>query len=474
MVNHTKIESLCEKHTYLSKKDIEKINEVSRSIQMMADLSKANVFIDCLMADENHAVVVAEAAPTTAKPIYEKTVVGTIAYETFEPAVLYCLKSGNKMTSNRAITQERKKVEQSVVPIYNDSDEVIGALIMEKDISEQEQSQTELKALSQTAQSLGGLLLSDSDEQPIVPELMEEALFFVGLDGEVFYSNPTAINLVHELKGKACSYGDNLLNYLPLLEEVVRSPKELLVKEVQAHEKSFKVKKIRLPIDEKQNGMFIIIQDLTELREKEKELIMKSVAIQEIHHRVKNNLQTVASLLRLQMRRGVPEESKVYLYESLNRVLSIASVYEVILSNRHIDDVDIDQLTRKIGDMLVYTSASAEGKVEIDYRGDGLTIESERAVPIALIINELIQNCIDHAFIGENGGFILVSFQQKEGLMEVTVKDDGIGFDEECPPSLGLDIVKRMVEHDLCGQFQISGLDTGTEAKLRFPLERRV
>src|SRR5690606_3773130 len=137
---------------------------------------------------------------------------------------------------------------------------------------------------------------------------------------------------------------------------------ELLVKELKMMKKVFRVKKISLQVEGKSNGTFIILKDLTELREKEREIAVKSVAIREIHHRVKNNLQTVASLLRLQMRRGVPEESKVHFVESLNRISSIASVYEIILSSSGVDEVDIYSLIEKIGNMLVYEAKHEQKK----------------------------------------------------------------------------------------------------------------
>ncbi len=117
--------------------------------------------------------------------------------------------------------------------------------------------------------------------------------------------------------------------------------------EVTILNKVFQVKKVSLKQENPTNGAFITFRDMTELRERERELVVKSVMIQEIHHRVKNNLQTIASLLRLQMRRGLPEESKGHFVESLNRILSIASVYEIILSNSSVDNVDILSLIEK-------------------------------------------------------------------------------------------------------------------------------
>lgn len=465
------IESICNEHTSLSQEDIHKIIEVSSTLQYTADLSKANVFIDCLMKDGMHAIVVAEAAPATTRPIYEKPVVGKKAYETFEPGVYYCLRSGNAMTSNRAITQERKQVEQSVVPIHGSRGQVIGALVMEKDISDQLKERAELKALSKTAESLSGVLMGVSDKQPMIPDLIEEAFFFLEDNGNLMYSNPSAINLMHALTGNECKTGENIINYLPFLEEIIQHPDDLFVTEMEFSNKNFKVKKILLSQNEKYKGKFIVLRDLTDLRDKEKELIMKSVAIQEIHHRVKNNLQTVASLLRLQMRRGIPEESKVYFLESLNRILSIASVYEVILSNSSIDEVDIFELTQKIGKMLVYVEPQGQARVGISFEGFKLTIESKRAVSVALVINELIQNCMNHAFKGKQSGKIFVTFQQDGDYIHIKVKDNGVGYVPHKKPSLGLEIVKMMIEHDLEGEFQLRKVNQGTEANITFPFK---
>jgi two-component sensor histidine kinase len=197
------------------------------------------------------------------------------------------------------------------------------------------------------------------------------------------------------------------------------------------------------------------------------------VAIREIHHRVKNNLQTVASLLRLQMRRGLPEESKVHFVDSLNRIVSIASVYEIILSNSSgQDDVEIFSLIEKIGDMLVYSDDHDHNNISIEYSGAKLLIDSKIAVSVALIINELIQNCIKHAFAQMIEGKINVIIEENNHMIKVLVSDNGIGVSTPLSPSLGLDIVKMMVEHDLSGRFRIQGTNHGTDALLEFPSYR--
>ncbi|CAG9620316.1 sensor histidine kinase [Sutcliffiella rhizosphaerae] len=469
MTNTTLVESLCHLHTNLIEDDIVKIEELSRNLPFMADLNQANVFIDCPTIEGKHAIVVAEAAPTTAKSVYKHPVVGKFAYEAFEPAVFYSLRTGKNMFLNRAITQEGKTVEQSVVPIKGASNRIIGTLIMEKDISEKLQHQDKMKALSKTTETLSEILIGMTENRPIISEVIEEALFFIDPKGKLLYYNPAAINLVSEVCSTDCNVGTDLISYFPCLNPILQNSEDLLVTEVEITNRTFQVKKICL--GEKTEGTFIIFRDMTELRQKERELIVKSVAIREIHHRVKNNLQTVASLLRLQMRRGVPEESKVHFVESLNRILSIAHVYEIILSNSSEDDVEVYSLIEKIGNMLVEQPQEDSKAISISYAGPRLTIKSNKAVSVSLIINELIQNCVNHAFQNRSSGNIHVTFYANGLEWNVQVEDDGVGYSESSKPSLGLEVVKMMAEHDLSGHFTIRKTQSGTIAAIGFPME---
>ncbi|PWW31991.1 two-component sensor histidine kinase [Cytobacillus oceanisediminis] len=472
-MTNTYVEELCSLHTNLSEKEVDRIKEVAVNLPLIADLNQANVFVDCPTKEGKHAIVVAEAAPTTAKSVYQKPVAGKFAYEAFEPSVFYTLRTGKHMFLNRALTQEGKAVEQSVVPIMGSCNRVIGALIMEKDISEKLQRQQKLEALSEATETLSGILIGMAENRPIIPEVIEESLFFIDHENKIVYNNPSATNLIHEIGMVECRVGIEITDCFPCIKDILNEPEELLVKEIKIMNKVFRIKKIKLGQPERSNGTFVILKDLTELREKERELVVKSVAIREIHHRVKNNLQTVASLLRLQMRRGLPEESKVHFVESLNRIASIASVYEIILSSSSVDEVDIYSLIEKIGNMLVNEAEHEKKKIHINYSGPQLLIDSNKAVSLSLVINELIQNCMKHAFKMESEGQIDVRFQLKENAIIVQVKDNGEGYSPNAKPSLGLDIVKMMIEHDLSGHFLIEKAETGTIATVQFPLERK-
>jgi len=468
------VEELCSLHTNLSEQDVETLKGVVANLQLIADLNKANIFVDCLTKEGKHAIVIAEAAPTTSRSLYKNPVVGKFTYEAFEPSVFFTLRTGNPMFQNRALTQEGKTVNQSVVPIKSPDGHVIGTLIMEKDISEELQNQQKMEALSEATETLGEILIEMTIKKPILPDLIEESLFFIDQEGKILYCNPSATNLIGELSEDENWTEELLVHYFPSIEEILEDPEELMVREVKVLDKVFQVKKIKLGQQEKVNGTFVILKNVTELREKERELIVKSVALREIHHRVKNNLQTVASLLRLQMRKGLPEESKAAFVESLNRIASIASVYEIILANSSVDDVDLYQLIEKIGSMLVHQGEPGNQRICISYSGPHLQIKSNKGVTVALVVNELIQNCVKHAFEDADGGNIQVLFGQEDDEIEVRVIDDGKGYTPHPKSSLGLEIVQMLVDHDLSGRFTIGRAEKGTVASIKFPLEREV
>lgn len=465
------VSTLCKSHTNLLQQDIDTIKELAAQLPLIADLNKANIFVDCPTKEGKHAIVVAEASPTTTTSIYKQPVVGKFAYEAFEPAVFFTLKTGKPMFLNRALTQEGKTAEQSIVPIKGINDRVIGVLIMEKDIDEKLQQQNQIKALSEVNQTLSELLLGITEDRPIISEVLEEAVFFVDDYKKILYFNPSAINLVLEVCSTECRVGTPIYKYFPCIKDLISHPEELLMREIQILKKVFQVKKISLGEHDKVKGTFFIFRDITELREKERELIAKSVAIREIHHRVKNNLQTVASLLRLQMRRGVPEESKVHFEESLHRILSIASVYEIILANSSVDEVDIKGLAEKIGSRLINHCDQEYRDIRITFSGPSFELKSKKAVTVALVINELIQNCLKHAFCDRKQGLINVNFILNNTKVEVQVVDNGKGYAPSTNQSLGLDIVRMMVEHDLAGEFIIKRAEIGTSASIIFEVE---
>jgi two-component sensor histidine kinase len=196
------------------------------------------------------------------------------------------------------------------------------------------------------------------------------------------------------------------------------------------------------------DGAMVLLRDVTELRQREKQLVSKEATIREIHHRVKNNLQTVAALLRLQARRMDVPEARAALDEAVRRVGSIALVHET-LSQGFDESVAFDD----IADRLLRTVLDVGGpQVRAGRVGSFGLLPAEVATPLAMVLTELVQNAAEHAFV-DGGGRVTVAVNRIRDRVRMRVSDDGQGLppDFDAGRSLGLSIVSTLVEGELGG-----------------------
>jgi two-component sensor histidine kinase len=228
---------------------------------------------------------------------------------------------------------------------------------------------------------------------------------------------------------------------------------------------------------EEVTGVLVLMRDVSELRRRDRMLLSKDATIREVHHRVKNNLQTISSLLRLQARRVGPSQGQDALKEAERRIRSIAVVHE-ILSREIGDQVSFPEIVSAIV-RLAEESIMPSFPLKIEVRGSASDLDARVATPLALVLAELVQNSIDHAFgypfAAENGGTALVEvfLDQRNDVLEMTVADNGVGFpdqfDAEKTMSLGLLIVSDIVVSQLGGTIEISN-DNGAKINLKIPL----
>lgn len=471
MLNCCETVQLCRKYTSLTEKEIKKVHQVSQQLELIADLSETNVFIDCRIKGTNNSIVVAEASPSSGKTLYNDPYVGTIVYEAFEPSVFLSYRTGKDIRFNHAVTQKSQLVKQSVVPIKNDEGNVIALLIKEEALTETTRSVQQIRSMSPAPEVMWELFFGLSKDRPNVSQIMREHFILADADRKVVYLNASAQNFIKELFNIDYPEGMHLAELLPFAVSVFESDQDLVIEEVRIRTHFLEVKKVSIFKENERTGMLLLIRDITDLRTKERELAVKTVAIREVHHRVKNNLQTVASLLRLQIRNGVSEECRIHLMDSLNRVLSIASVYELILSNENKDKdyVDIVTLSRKVVSNLIQ---HCDIPITAHFGGSSIWFDSKKAVSISLVVNELVQNSIKHAFDGRESGEISVTFDMRRKDIILIVKDDGGGMKNDSVPSLGLDIVRMLIEQDLSGHYQIKSSERGVENIVTFPLEQ--
>jgi two-component sensor histidine kinase len=218
-------------------------------------------------------------------------------------------------------------------------------------------------------------------------------------------------------------------------------------------------------------GALVLSRDISELREKERVISVKDATIREIHHRVKNNLQTIASLLRLQSRRLQSDEAKAALQESVLRVGSIALVHETLSADTS-DVADFGDVARRIAMMVGDALGLAERRVEIKVAGGTGPLGADLSTPLAVTLVELLQNAADHAFPDGRPGTVGVELSVVDDEVALTVWDDGVGMDKAPLEGarLGLQILRSLIE-ELGGRVAITN-NGGTRVEVHVPTGR--
>lgn len=221
---------------------------------------------------------------------------------------------------------------------------------------------------------------------------------------------------------------------------------------------------IRFPIPTKDGGTlsFVLMTDSA--------TDSKSAVIKEIHHRVKNNLQTIASLLRLQMRRLNSKKVEKAFNESINRISSIALIHEE-LSRGGIDKINIKSATANIMEMVLSSMVPPGKQITGELSGADIYQDADKASSLSLCITELLQNSVEHAFPMRKKGVIQVEISELDNDAVITIRDNGIGFSgRKAKNSLGLEIIEMITVEKLKGTFTIEGHMDGTVSVIRFPL----
>lgn len=465
----SRIIELCREYTTLKSSDIKILLNLEQFLPLISEILGCDVFIDCLTGDPNKAIVASEFRPKNS--LYKNSVVGMLAYREDEPAAIRTLELGVPSHGLKGITQERIAITQNVAPIRNEEGKVIGVLIMEKDDTNIYNRELNMNVLAKTTEQLANELVN-YDRNGGISTYLNDAIIYFNEKGISVYANPKARMLYENLGYRDVIIGmkfENLVLEKIKVEDVIAN-EYMEFNDLAIGNYVLKVQYSTMKEQNKFMGIVMLITDVTEVRNKEKELILKSVAIKEIHHRVKNNLQTIASLLRLQSRRIEDLEVKKMFEESINRTLSIALTHE-ILANNGVDEVSIKEILEKL---VKYTlQAATYSQINISIIGDDFNIESDTATSIALVVNELLQNCYEHAFKDNMPGNVEIKIEKGQLRSKITIEDDGIGVNkgDEGKHNLGLKIVKSMITDKLGGNFDFKSSSKGTKVTFTFLTE---
>ncbi|MCC7359547.1 MAG: GAF domain-containing protein [Anaerolineales bacterium] len=215
-------------------------------------------------------------------------------------------------------------------------------------------------------------------------------------------------------------------------------------------------------------ALFSTLANQTALAIENAQLVTNAAVVREMHHRIKNNLQTVAMLLRMQAADGSGLTAQDVLTISVNRVLSIAAVHEV-LAQEGFRLVNVKDVTERIAALVAQNMLRPDLAAEIAVDGEPVILPSRAATSLALVINELLQNALEHAFVGRSAGRVSITLGQARQEVVVTVTDDGVGLPAEQPASLGLEIVATLVRDDLHGRLTFTNTGAGTQVVVRLP-----
>ena len=476
------LSSLARRHTTLSEREVDHLHHLVADWQLLSDLNFADLLLFGSLRDRDAFVVLAQVRPYPAQTLYQEDMVGTIIEAADRDRVQTAFAEERIVREGDPEWREGTPIREEAIPVRFRG-RAIAVVSSEQNLATaRTPSQLELsylQAAGDLAQMIaeGSFPFPSTDEREISPRVGDG---FLRLDtsGVVVYASPNAVSAYRRLGITANLTGEHLgklgFDEDGTLETIRRgNPVE---DEIEAQGAWVYRRFLPLIHGGEQSGALGVLRDITELRHRDRMLLLKDATIREIHHRVKNNLQTVASLLRMQGRRLGSAEAKSALEESVRRISSIALVHETLSQDSH-ERVEFDRVAQRIVEMVQDGFASPERRIHFQVSGSAGDLPSDIATPLALIVAELIQNAVEHGF-GETGKplVVMVEMARRGGTMRLAVTDDGVGlpagFSLDEDANLGLQIVRTLVESELAGQITIGEREPGTRVEVTIPLER--
>jgi two-component sensor histidine kinase/PAS domain-containing protein len=467
------LRQICRSHSKLSSEDIAVLESVEQHVQLIADLTRSDIFIDCLTRDSSSAVVVAHGKPTTGDSQYRSSVLGQLAFRDKEPGVLRTLEYGIPTHSTRGVSQEGVCVSQSAIPIKNASGVTVGCLIMEQNVTEHIQQRARVELLENRTHILTESLLQVALQNGGLPDILLDGLVAVDASGTITYVNASASHLFSELYDVPVPEGRNIEIILGrgFAEQDGLGRAVQLEREVQMQNKTLLVQVVPLFDREHLVGAFLVMRDVTDIKRKEKELLAKTLTIRQVHHKVKNDLHTLGALLRMRQRNCSSEEGRRAYLEAISLINTIATFHEISMGATttqltNIEEV-VNRIIRNIQDQYRFG-----GRADISVSGVEMKISPEKVTPVALILHEIVQNCFKHA-ADTSMLRVLIKLEKSDSHYRIRISDNGSGFGGRVltgeVQGTGLQIVNVLVREVFSGSIRLLN-DGGAVAELEFPM----
>ncbi|MDQ4097348.1 MAG: PAS domain-containing sensor histidine kinase, partial [Actinomycetota bacterium] len=412
---------------------------------ILADLSRADLllFVPAVDGEEGQFVVFGQMRPTTSQTLYHDDLVGWPVSETERPLVVRAWRLG-EIVEGEASADRGERARVQCIPVRWKG-ELVAVLTRESPLpvggrrpGELERVYVETFDRLARMVAAGRFPFEEEDAPTAEAPRVGDGVLTLDATGRVEYASPNAVNALHrmgiysnaeglrldELGVEETAIQKSFFQAVPVTEEVGRHPDVIVL-----------VRCVPLLDGDDVTGGLVLLRDITDLRRRDQLLVSKDATIREVHHRVKNNLQTISSLLRLQARRQPRGEGREALAEAERRIRSIALVHE-ILSRDPSQQVPFNEIIEPLIRIAKEAALTPEGVVAFSARGDAGQLPAELATPLAVVINELLQNAAEHAFppawfSADHERRVEVVLESDATELVVRVTDNGAGLPPE-------------------------------------------
>lgn len=473
MLDLTNLKDILEKKKadYPSFPDETVISNITNNLSFLANFIPADIHLYQL-SDKETVKTVGEAKPTVEDSFYRRSYMD-YSFFLIEKKIFKDVVDTNNMIigCNGDIINELP-CHQSVFPVFNIKKNIIALLEVERNINEELRSGAKQEIYREIIESITKTIIDKAlyETRSLPSFLPGDAFLIINDTGLIIYANPVMLSIAKMFNIQSSLEGNAFSDFFSTEDIVVKDMNYLYIEQnITLNDITLNLKTIPLA-----SYVIVILRDITQLHRKEIEISVKSMIIKEVHHRVKNNLQTIVGLLRLQQRRSKNEDAKNILGESINRINSIALVHEY-LSQKDVELVNLKDLTSNILLAIIQSIGAPDIKIETEVFAtpDLIFLPASMANSISLILNELINNTVKHAFSDNLQGKMTILLNLSNNLLKITIKDNGKGlpknFDPEKHANLGWRIILNLLIDALMGDYEINSDENGTTITITVP-----